>query len=94
MGGHERLASMAACHVYLLFLLLCCDFMANKYDDDDDDDDNDDGDALIKMTRNLADANISCSASAVSGLQPIAVRHHACIIAKNSALLYLCCNHR
>ena len=87
MGGHERLASMAACHVYLLFLLLCCDFMANKYDDDDDD-------TLIKMTRNLADANISCSASAVSGLQPIAVRHHACIIAKNSALLYLCCNHR
>jgi len=40
-----------------------------------------------KSLRGSAGANTSRSASAASGLQRIAARHYAYIIAKNSALL-------
>ena len=43
-----------------------------------------------EVTKDLASANRSRSASAMSGLQPIAVLRHACIFAKNTTLLPLC----
>ena len=50
--------------------------------------------AQTSQSRDLANADRSSSASAASGLQPIAARHHARVSLKNSALLPVRSNHR
>jgi len=48
---------------------------------------------LAQRTRDVPATNRPRSVTAVSGLQPIAACPHACVIAKNSALLPLYSNH-